>query len=55
MAWIACLMTQDLIEQYGRIRIEAEYASEFRHENSHLDNSALISVIGQPGQTSIPC
>jgi glucosamine--fructose-6-phosphate aminotransferase (isomerizing) len=49
--WHACLVAEHLIEQYARIPVEVDYASEFRYRNPPLDRQALFFVISQSGET----
>ena len=50
-AWHACLVAEYLIEQYARIPVEVEYASEFRYRNTPLEKNTLVFVISQSGET----
>lgn len=50
-AWHACLVAEHLIEQYARIPVEVEYASEFRYRNAPLDKNTLVVAISQSGET----
>ncbi len=50
-AYNACLIAEYLIEQYARIPVEVEYASEFRYRNTPLDKHTLVLVVSQSGET----
>lgn len=50
-AWHACLSAEYLIERFGRIPVEVEYASEFRYRNAPQPNHSLVFVISQSGET----
>ena len=47
----ACLVAEHLIEQYARVPVEVDYASEFRYRNAPLDPQTLFFVISQSGET----
>jgi glucosamine--fructose-6-phosphate aminotransferase (isomerizing) len=50
-AWHACLLGEYLIERFGRIPVEVEYASEYRYRNAPHPNDSLLFVISQSGET----
>ena len=50
-AWHAGLVSEYLIEQYARIPVETEYASEFRYRNAPIDKNTLVFAISQSGET----
>ena len=51
-SWHAALVGEYLIEQFARIPVEVEYASELRYRNPPLDNRTLVFAITQSGETA---
>ncbi|HMB19718.1 MAG TPA: glutamine--fructose-6-phosphate transaminase (isomerizing) [Spirochaetota bacterium] len=51
-SWHAGLIGEYLIEEYARIPVEVEYASEFRYRSPILDEGDLVIVISQSGETA---
>lgn len=51
-SWHAGLIGEYLIEEYARIPVEVEYASEFRYRSPILDKGDLVIVISQSGETA---
>jgi glucosamine--fructose-6-phosphate aminotransferase (isomerizing) len=51
-SWHAGLIGEYLIEEYARIPVEVEYASEFRYRKPILKNGDLVIVISQSGETA---
>ncbi len=51
-SWHAGLIGEYLIEEYARIPVEVEYASEFRYRKPILKQGDLIIVISQSGETA---
>ena len=51
-SWHAGLIGEYMIEEYVRIPVEVEYASEFRYRDPILDPTALVVVISQSGETA---
>ena len=51
-SWHAGLIGEYMMEEYLRIPVEVEYASEFRYRDPILDNNALVVVISQSGETA---
>lgn len=51
-SWIAGLIGEYLIEDLARIRVEVEYASEFRYRNPIITNRDVIIAISQSGETA---
>src|SRR5574344_171968 len=51
-SWHAGLIGKMLIEQMCRIRVEVEYASEFRYSNPVIDKDDVIIAISQSGETA---
>ena len=51
-SWHAALMGKFYIEGYCRIPVEVDIASEFRYRNPVIDESTLVMVISQSGETA---
>ena len=51
-SWHAALVGEYLIENYARIPVEVEYASEFRYRNPILTAEDVVIAISQSGETS---
>ncbi len=51
-SWHAGLVGEYLIEEFARIPVEVEYASELRYRNPPLDNNTLLFAITQSGETA---
>ena len=51
-SWHAALVGEYLIEEFARIPVEVEYASELRYRNPPLDNNTLLFAITQSGETA---
>jgi glucosamine--fructose-6-phosphate aminotransferase (isomerizing) len=51
-SWHAALIGKFLIEEYCRIPVEVEYASEFRYRNPIIDKHDVLIVISQSGETA---
>ena len=51
-SWHAGLIGEYLMEEYLRIPVEVEYASEFRYRDPILDTNDLVVVISQSGETA---
>ncbi|MBA3891299.1 MAG: glutamine--fructose-6-phosphate transaminase (isomerizing) [Gemmatimonadaceae bacterium] len=51
-SWHSGLIGELMIEEYARIRVETEYASEFRYRNPIVDPNTLCVVISQSGETA---
>jgi glucosamine--fructose-6-phosphate aminotransferase (isomerizing) len=51
-SWHAGLVAEYLIEEYARIPVEVEYASEFRYRKPVLRKGDLVFVISQSGETA---
>ena len=51
-SWHAGLVGEYLLEEYCRIPVEVEYASEFRYRNPIIDQKTLIMAISQSGETA---
>jgi glucosamine--fructose-6-phosphate aminotransferase (isomerizing) len=48
----AALIGESLFEQFARIPVEVEYASEFRYRNPPLDKNTVVLGITQSGETA---
>jgi glucosamine--fructose-6-phosphate aminotransferase (isomerizing) len=51
-SWHAGLVGEYLIEEYARIPVEVEYASEFRYRNPVLDEKDIVIALSQSGETA---
>jgi glucosamine--fructose-6-phosphate aminotransferase (isomerizing) len=51
-SWHAGLIGEQLIEEFARIPVEVEYASEFRYRNAVVTPKTLAIVISQSGETA---
>ncbi|HVX62936.1 MAG TPA: glutamine--fructose-6-phosphate transaminase (isomerizing) [Pirellulales bacterium] len=51
-SWHAALVGEYLIEQFARIPVEVEYASELRYRNPPVDSRTLVFAITQSGETA---
>ena len=51
-SWHAGLIGKHLIEEYARIPVHVEYASEFRYRNVIIDSNTIIIAISQSGETA---
>jgi glutamine---fructose-6-phosphate transaminase (isomerizing) len=51
-SWHAALVGEYMLEQYARIPVEVEYASEFRYRNPLLSGEDSILFISQSGETA---
>jgi glucosamine--fructose-6-phosphate aminotransferase (isomerizing) len=50
-SWHAGLIGEYVIEEYARIPVEVEYASEFRYRNPMIEPHTLTLAISQSGET----
>jgi glucosamine--fructose-6-phosphate aminotransferase (isomerizing) len=48
----AALVGEYLIEEFARIPVEVEYASEFRYRNPPIDRNTIVLAITQSGETA---
>ncbi len=48
----AALVGEYLFEEFARMPVEVEYASEFRYRNSPLDRNTIVIAITQSGETA---
>lgn len=51
-SWHAGLVGEYLIEEFARIPVEVEYASEFRYRDPILNKGDVVLVISQSGETA---
>ncbi|RKD17010.1 glutamine--fructose-6-phosphate aminotransferase [Pelobium manganitolerans] len=51
-SWHAGLVGEYLIEEYARIPVEVEYASEFRYRNPIITENDIVIAISQSGETA---
>jgi len=51
-SWHAGLVGEYLIEEYARVPVEVEYASEFRYRNPIINEKDLVIAISQSGETA---
>jgi glucosamine--fructose-6-phosphate aminotransferase (isomerizing) len=48
----AALVGEYLIEEFARLPVEVEYASEFRYRNPPIDRNTIVLAITQSGETA---
>ncbi|MFO0809399.1 MAG: glutamine--fructose-6-phosphate transaminase (isomerizing) [Gemmataceae bacterium] len=48
----AALVGEYMIEEFARIPVEVEYASEFRYRNPPIDKNTIVLAITQSGETA---
>lgn len=51
-SWHAGLVAEYLIEEFARIPVEVEYASEFRYRNPVIEAGDIVIAISQSGETA---
>jgi glucosamine--fructose-6-phosphate aminotransferase (isomerizing) len=51
-SWHAAMIAEYMMEEFCRIPVEVEYASEFRYRNPVIDETTLVVVISQSGETA---
>lgn len=51
-SWHAALIGEYMIEEFVRIPVEVEYASEFRYRDPIIDRNTVVFVISQSGETA---
>ncbi len=51
-SWHAALAGKYMIEQFARVPVEVDYASEFRYRDPVMDENTLLLVISQSGETA---
>ena len=50
-SWHAALIGEYIIEEYARLPVEVEYASEFRYRNPMIEPNTVTFAISQSGET----
>ncbi|WP_291275522.1 glutamine--fructose-6-phosphate transaminase (isomerizing) [Flavobacterium sp.] len=51
-SWHAGLVAEYIIEEFARIPVEVEYASEFRYRNPIINKDDIVIAISQSGETA---
>jgi glucosamine--fructose-6-phosphate aminotransferase (isomerizing) len=51
-SWHAALLGEYLLEEFARIPVEVEYASELRYRNPPVEHDTLVFAISQSGETA---
>ena len=51
-SWHSGLIGKHLIEEYARVPVHVEYASEFRYRNAIIDANTIVIAISQSGETA---
>lgn len=51
-SWHAGLVGEYLIEEFARLPVEVEYASEFRYRNPIINENDIVIAISQSGETA---
>lgn len=51
-SWHAALVAEYLIEEYARVPVEVEYASEFRYRKPIINKGDVVIAISQSGETA---
>lgn len=51
-SWHACLVGEYLLEEFARIPVEVEYASEFRYRNPIVSEEDVVIAVSQSGETA---
>lgn len=51
-SWHAGLVAEYIIEEFARIPVEVEYASEFRYRNPIINKGDVVIAISQSGETA---
>ena len=51
-SWHAALIGKQMIENFCRIPVEVEYASEFRYRNPVISSKDVVIAISQSGETA---
>jgi glucosamine--fructose-6-phosphate aminotransferase (isomerizing) len=51
-SWHAGLLGEYILEEYARIPVEVEYASEFRYRNPIIKKGDIVIAISQSGETA---
>ena len=51
-SWHSALLGEYIIEEFARIPVEVEYASEFRYRNPIINKGDIVIAISQSGETA---
>lgn len=51
-SWHACLVAEYLFEEFARVPVEVEYASEFRYRNPVIYQDDIVIAVSQSGETA---
>jgi len=51
-SWHSALLGESLLEEFARVPVEVEYASEFRYKSPLVDETTLVVAISQSGETA---
>ncbi|WP_185882223.1 glutamine--fructose-6-phosphate transaminase (isomerizing) [Blattabacterium cuenoti] len=51
-SWHASLIGEYLLEDFAKVPVEVEYASEFRYRNPIIEKKDIVIVISQSGETA---
>lgn len=51
-SWHSALIAEYMLEEWTRIPVEVEYASEFRYRNPIIDKSDIVIAVSQSGETA---
>ena len=51
-SWHAGLIAEYMFEEFARIPVEVEYASEFRYRNPVIEENDILIAISQSGETA---
>ncbi|MEW5693562.1 MAG: glutamine--fructose-6-phosphate transaminase (isomerizing) [Candidatus Hydrogenedentota bacterium] len=51
-SWHAAMVGECMLEEYARIPVEVEYASEFRYRNPLIPEDTIVFCISQSGETA---
>lgn len=51
-SWHAGLVAEYLFEEYARVPVEVEYASEFRYRNPIINENDVVIAVSQSGETA---
>ena len=51
-SWHSGLIGEYMLEEFARIPVDVEYASEFRYRNPYVDDRTLVLAISQSGETA---
>ncbi|WP_346861286.1 glutamine--fructose-6-phosphate transaminase (isomerizing) [uncultured Draconibacterium sp.] len=51
-SWHAALIAEYMMEEYARVSVEVEYASEFRYRKPVINSTDVVILISQSGETA---